>query len=208
MKKIALSFGLILGSLAASVPSSWANVIITEPTEGNNVSADKALNSTGAAFTALGNIVITEGFASDIAVGYNQTLVLTVAEGWRFNPGVGTVTFTGSRNIAMATISVTASNLTVTFSVTGNKKLDTLTIGGLEVQALDGANVAGVGYIRRSSDNPGSTFIAGIVEESTTFGWLNQIAGPSKALAMGTQPGTPAVVGEISSTQAEVLVTH
>src|SRR5213075_651862 len=113
---------------------------ITSPTGGNNVSADKALNSTnGAAFTALGNIVITEGAATDFAAGNNQTLILTIPSGWQFNPGVGTVIPTVSRNITAATISVTASNLTVTFSVNGTDKLDVLTMGGLPVQALDGA---------------------------------------------------------------------
>ena len=59
-----------------------AAVVITSPTGGNNVSADKALNSTnGAAFTALGSIVITEGASTDFALGNNQTLILTVADG-------------------------------------------------------------------------------------------------------------------------------
>src|SRR5262245_56049033 len=125
MKKTALPFGLILGLIAASAPHLWADVIITQPTGGNNVSADKALNSTnGAAFTALGNIVLTESAATDFAAGNNQTLILTIPTGWKFNPGVGTVSFTGSRNITAAAISVTASNLTVTFSANGTDKLD------------------------------------------------------------------------------------
>src|SRR5437899_8196313 len=114
MKASIIRFSLILGLIAFSSARVWANVTITSPTGGNNVSADKALNSTnGAAFTALGNIVITEGAATDFAVGNNQTLILTVAAGWQFNPGVGTVTYTGSRNItAPPPISVTASTAT------------------------------------------------------------------------------------------------
>src|SRR5437899_4267654 len=141
MKTATIRLSLILGLVAFNSPRAWANVVITSPTGGNNVSADKALNSTnGAAFTALGSIVITEGAATDFAAGNNQTLILSVPTGWQFNPGVGTVSFTGSRNITAATISVTASSLTVTFSVNGTDKLDVLTIGGLQVQALDGAN--------------------------------------------------------------------
>src|SRR6266487_4967589 len=56
MKKTALRLSLILGLTAFSLPQLLANVIITSPTGGNNIPADKALNSTnGAAFTALGN---------------------------------------------------------------------------------------------------------------------------------------------------------
>src|SRR5262245_22665332 len=131
MKKTVLPIGLILGLFAASSPHLLADVIITQPTGGNNISADKALNSTnGAAFTALGNLVLTEGAAADFAAGNNQTLILTIPTGWKFNPGVGSVSFTGSRNITAATISVTASNLTVTFSANGTDKLDVVTIGG------------------------------------------------------------------------------
>src|SRR5262245_44587072 len=97
MKATALR-ALVLWTLACSPPTLLANVTITSPTGGNNLSADKALNSTnGAAFTALGNIVITEGLANDFAAGANQTLILTIPSGWQFKPGTGTVTFTGSR---------------------------------------------------------------------------------------------------------------
>src|SRR5215471_11095465 len=143
MKMIAHPIRLVLTLIAASAPHVWADVTITEPTGGNNVPPDKALNSTnGAAFTALGNIVITEGASTDFAAFNNQTLILSVPPGWQFKPGTGTVSFTASRNITAATISVTASDLTVTFSVNGTDKLDVLTIGGLQIQSLDGANLA------------------------------------------------------------------
>src|SRR5580765_2529603 len=106
---------LALLLIAACTPQLLANVTITSPTGGNKVSADKALNPpNGAAFTARGNIVITEAAATDFTAGNNQTLILTIPSGWQFNPGVGTVSFTLARNITAATISVTASKLTVT----------------------------------------------------------------------------------------------
>src|ERR1043165_5602105 len=162
MKTVAIRLSVILGLVAFNSPRVWANVIISSPTGGNNVSADKALNSTnGAAFTALGNIVITEAVATDFAAGNNQTLILTIPSGWQFNPGVGTVTFTGSRDITAATIAVTATTATITFSASGIGKLDVMTIGGLQVQALDGAN-SPAEYIRCLFDNPGTANIAGI----------------------------------------------
>ena len=42
----AFRLGLVLGLLVFNSAQLWANVIITSPTGGNNVSADKALNST------------------------------------------------------------------------------------------------------------------------------------------------------------------
>jgi hypothetical protein len=183
MKTAVIRLGLILGLAAFNSQRLWADVTITEPSGGNNISADKALNSTsGAAFTALGNIVITEGDAADFDAGSDQTLVLTVPPGWQFNPGVGTVSFTGSRNISAATISVTASDLTITFSVNGTDKLDTMTIGGLQVQALDGANLGAADYIRNLFDNPGTAYIVGIEEDYTTFGLLS---APAVELAPG-----------------------
>src|SRR5262245_13484398 len=184
MKISTIRLGLILGLVACNAPRVWANVTITSPTGGNNVSADKALNSTnGAAFTALGNIVITEGASTDFAAGNNQTLILTIPSGWQFNPGVGTATFAGSANITAASVSVTTTNVTVTFSVNGVNKFDTLTISGLQVQALDGANLAASDYIRNLFTNPGTAVIAGIDQDFTTFGLLNEVAGNAKALA-------------------------
>src|SRR5262249_42651622 len=152
------------------------------------------------------NIVIAEGLSTDFAAGNNQTLILTVAAGWQFNPGVGTVSFTGSRNMTAAPISVTASTGAVTFSANGTGKLDTLTIGGLQVQALDGANVPGAEYIRRLYDSGGTALIAGIEDDFTTFGLQNQVAGVAKALAMQTQPGSTATAGALFSPQPEVKV--
>ena len=203
----AFRIGLVLGLIAFGSAQLRADVTITSPVGGNNLPADKALNSTnGAAFSALGNIVITEGAATDFAAGNNQTLILTIPSGWQFNPGVGTVNFTGSRNITAATISVTASDLTVTFSVNGTDKLDTMTIGGVQVQALDGANLATADYIRNLFDNPGTAVIAGIEEDSTTFGLLNEAAGAGQALVMQTQPGASATAGALLAPQPQVQV--
>src|SRR5262249_39709249 len=153
------------------------------------ISADKAVNSTnGPGFTALGNLVINEGLTSDFQASAGQTLVLTLPYGWRFNPGVGTVSYQVSRDITSATIVVTASNLTVTFGASGTTKSDILTIAGLQVQPLDGQGAPDAGYILRSSSNPGTAVIAGIQNDSTTFGLLNTLAGAGRVLQMATQP--------------------
>src|SRR6185436_5629083 len=143
MKQRLVQTGIALLALATNTSPLLANIKVTEPTGGQNVSADKSLNSTnGAAYVSLGSIVLTEVAATDFAPGSNLKLVLSTPYGWRFNPGVGTVTFTGSRDINAATIAVTSSNLTVTYSVAGTGKSDVMTIGGLQVQALDGSQIS------------------------------------------------------------------
>src|SRR4051794_7431324 len=110
MKTTAFAFRLVLGLMAGSASLVHANVKITSPTGGNNVSADKALNSTnGAAFTALGNIVIAEGAVGDFAAGNNQTLILTAPLGWQFKAGTGTATFASRADLTAASILVTSA---------------------------------------------------------------------------------------------------
>src|SRR6266446_2366464 len=88
---ISLTFGLAV----LCCPELVADVTVTEPTGGNDISADKALNSTnGAAFTPLGNIIITEGLTTDFAAGNNKTFILTLPNGWQFNTSAGSVSFT------------------------------------------------------------------------------------------------------------------
>src|SRR6266436_6331232 len=136
MKKIKCPLALVLGFVALHSTHLLADVIITEPLGGNDVSADKCLNSTnGAGFTTLGNIVLAEAATTDFGAGNNKTFTLTLPIGWQFNPGVGSVSFSGSRDITAASISVGTDSLTVTFSVSGTSKFDTLTISGLKVQA-------------------------------------------------------------------------
>ena len=132
--------GLVLGLVAFGGGNAFAAVTITTPTGGQNLTADRALNSTnGAAFTNLGNIVIAEGVNTDFANGANVSLILTLPPGWQFKPGVGTVSFTSGRNLSAASIAVTTDQVTVTFTVSGTPALDTLTISGLQVQAFDGS---------------------------------------------------------------------
>src|SRR5262245_21211857 len=208
LMKTKLAMLLVASGLALCAANvAQAAVTVTSPFGGNNISADKALNSTnGAAFTALGNIVITEGVNTDFADGNNVTLILTPPDGWRFNAGVGTVSFTSGRNISAASISVETNTVTVTFTVSGTPSLDTLTVGSLQVQALDGANVPGAEYIRRLFGNSGTAEIAGIDDDFTTFGLLNLIAGSAKALAMHTQPPATAMAGVLFSPQPKVNV--
>src|SRR6266705_1488613 len=89
MKKRLIRFGLVAWLMAAWALQVLGDVTVTEPTGGNDISCDKSQNSTnGAGFTALGSIVIKENSNDDFGAGANQTLILTLPFGWRFNTAV------------------------------------------------------------------------------------------------------------------------
>src|SRR6266481_381460 len=207
MNRALLRFGLMIGAFCVGSCPVLGDVLITEPVGGNDVSADKSLNSTnGAAFTSLGNIVLTEGATTDFAVGNNKTFILTLPSGWQFKSGVGSVSFSGSRDITAASISVGTDSLTVTFSVSGTSKFDTLTISGLKVQALDGSlDWMNTGYILNLSANPGTAVIAGVGQDLTTFGLLNTVPGTPRALVINTQPSPTATAGVVFAQQPDLL---
>ena len=194
MNKTLITLGISLGLMSAA--NLRAGVIVTEPTGGNDVPADKSLNSTnGAGYTALGDIVLKEGSTGDFSAGNGQTFILTIPDGWQFNPAGATVSFLISRDITAASVAVTTSNVTVTFSVSGTGKFDQLTISGLQVQPLNGATDPNAGYILNLSANPGTATIAGVGPDLTTFGLLNTDPGAPRALRISSQPSSVAVAG-------------
>src|SRR6266404_3002091 len=204
MNKTLVLLGIILGFFATQ--NAMADVIVTEPALGNDVSADKCINSTnGAAYTPLGDIIITEGATSDFRAGAGQTLVLTIPTGWQFNVSGASVSFLNSRDITAASVGLTPSKLTVTFSVGGTNKFDQLTIHGVQVQALDGRADPNVGYILNLSSDSGTATITGIFPDLTTFGLLNTIPGAPRALRLTTQPSTTAVAGAAFTRQPTVM---
>src|SRR5882724_3912721 len=207
MKKIIRPLALLLGFITLHSAQLLADVIITEPLGGNDVSADKCLNSiNGAGFTALGNIVLAEAATTDFGAGNNKTFILTLPYGWQFKPGVGTVSFTGSRDITAASISVGSSDLTVTLSVSGTGKFDTLTISGVQVQALDGSlDYLNTGYILNLSANPGTAVIAGVNQDLSTFGLLNTVPGTPTTLGINIQPSPTATAGVVFDQQPDLL---
>ena len=92
MNKSLITLGISLGLMGAA--TLRADVIVTEPIGGNDVSTDKAVNSTnGSGYVALGDIVLTEGATTDFAPGNGQTLILTAPGGWRLNPAAGAFEF-------------------------------------------------------------------------------------------------------------------
>src|SRR3989442_14083893 len=141
MKRIFVPL-IFTAGLTLLCASALANVTITTATGGTGLSADIAQNGAGPAFTTLGNIVIAETGSGkgDIADtgGSSKTLILTAPSGWRFNSGVGSVSFTAGANITNASVSVSSSTITITLAVSGADKVDSITISGIQAQATDG----------------------------------------------------------------------
>src|SRR5215213_5305347 len=184
---------------ARGLTSGWAAqttftdaTTVTPAAGGTNISADKAANATSPAFTTLGDIVIAENVNNDFPVQASRTLILTAPTGWQFNPGVGTTAATktgaGGNELNDNSITVTATTITVNISVTGTAQTNTLSIKGIQVRATDGANIPGSGNILRTVGNPGTATIAGIVNGTTNFGSLSQVAGAINKLVV-TLPG-------------------
>ena len=165
--------------------NALATVTVTAATGGTGLSADTAQNGATPGFTTLGNIVLDESANGDFTPGTGVTLILTAPTGWRFKPGAGSATSTGkdipSSNVSL---SVSDSNIIVTFNVTGTGGKDTLTISGIQIQATDGGALPASGSIFRSSLNPGTATIAGITSTAnangsggSNFGSLSQVIG-------------------------------
>lgn len=192
-----MTAGFLLIGTVLSVTMLYASVTVTPATGGTSISADNSATATSPAWTTLGNIVITEVVKTDFAASQtNATLIFTAPTGWTFNTGVGSVTFAGAADITAASIGVTSSTITVTFSTDGTgNKTDVLTISGIQVQASDGANLPASAQIYRATGNPGSGTVTGITSTANTdgsggtnFGSLSQVIGAHSRLVI-TLPG-------------------
>ncbi|MES2284032.1 MAG: PKD-like domain-containing protein, partial [Bacteroidota bacterium] len=132
---------------SASFNAFGAGVVITAP----------SLTVTGCSFPTpysnLNNIVITETSPGDISTF--GTLIITAPANFEFLPTTGAVGFTAGRDISIATVTVSASTVTVTLNGSTASNIDAITISGLQVRGVTGAS--GATNITR---NGGSAVIA------------------------------------------------
>lgn len=167
------------------------DVNVTAASGGTDIPADKAADGgASAAYTPLGDIKINELGTDKAAFGLNQssvTLIFSAPTNWQFRPGFGSVTYSGG-DITSASILVTSSTITVTYSTNSSgNKTDTLTISGIQVQAIIGISIPSAGEIYRTGGT--APAIPGITG-TTNFGSLSQAAGTISKLAFTTQPGS------------------
>src|SRR6266508_6224913 len=108
-----LALGIAVTAGLVYVEIARAAITVTSASGGTSISVDKAADATSPVYTTLGNIVLAEGANNDFTSGAGQLLELQPPSGWEFNPSAGSTSFTASRNITSASISVTSSLATV-----------------------------------------------------------------------------------------------
>ena len=180
---------LVVVSFCINVPQSFAitGVTVTPATNGIGISADNAANGNSPSWTTLSDIIITENATDDFAdtAGARKTLILTAPLNWQFKA----MATTSDQNFIKAlgggdiqtnpshkpTIAITNNTIIVGLNVSGTNFPDTLTISGIQVQAINKTSLPSAGNILRTSSDPGTEAIAGITNDSTNFGSLSQI---------------------------------
>ena len=192
------------------------NVTVTAASGGTNISADLAANSPTPQYTTLGDIVILENASTDFQVQTSKTLVLAPPSGWQFNAGAGTATSkkesgSGGNELTVNSTTVSATSVTVNFTVTGVTQINSLAIKGIQVVALDGANVPASGNVVRSAAS--TSTIAGMVDGVTPFAALSQAPGavaklvvtlPNQTFTDGATVATSGNSGTLSAQTAGV----
>ena len=206
---ISTNVKLIWGEPYVIFTSTHFSVVVTTANNGTNLSADKSANSTsGSAYTALSNIVVTEWVNTDFGVSQsNVTLILTAPNNRRFRAWSGSVSYTANRDITAASISVTSTTATITYSTNGTpNRIDALTISNLWIQAISGNILPSSGNILRTCANPGTATVVGITCDVTNFWSLSQTYGAHKHMII-TLPGQEFVAGSGNSGTALNQIT-
>jgi len=113
-----------------------AAVGITTASGGTNICSNVATSP-----TTLGNIVITEGLATDFPSG-SSSIVLSPPAGWSFVAVLPTITASGG-DVSIGVTSITAGSLTINFNASGTTHIDVVTIANLQVVAATVGSGAG-----------------------------------------------------------------
>lgn len=130
-------------------------------------------------YFSLGDIIITEGAATDFSIparNTNYTLILNAPNNFQFNAGVGSVDFLASGDITNVSITVTATAITITYrssQVIRANAIDRLTISNLQIRGL---TATATGNITRPAI--GGVTIDGITSASN-FGSLSSANTPT-----------------------------
>ena len=207
------ALALVTAAAVVYIQIASAAVAVTAATGGTGLSADTAANAATPSYTALGNMVITEGANGDFASPQtNTTLILTAPANWEFQASTCSATFAASKNITATSCANTTSAITVTLSVSGTNKADVLTISGVNVRPTSGGGSMASVNIVRTTASPGTATIAGITLDTTNFGSLSMVAGALNKLQIlypgeANAPGAPASSGRSGSPTAQTAGT-
>jgi hypothetical protein len=200
----------ILAAIVTMLGSSMAFATATVTTAPSlNMSADTAATGGTGAYTALGNIVLTEGANRDVGTG---TIILNAPTGFQFNTGA-TVTMTVTRvagsstalTLSNSTATVAAGTITIGVSAQdstsfGSTTRSSITWAGIQVRPTAGTFPAtNPGTITESASDTAT--ITGITAGTTSFGTLTEVAGAANAAHSTISPATASITANGTSTQ-------
>jgi hypothetical protein len=118
-------------------------------------------------YFTLTRIQIEEDVDDDIQEGSNITLILSAPANFEFNPGVGTVSVRGGRNLSNSSFTISSTTITINFNCNDTDKRDRIRIDGIQVRAI---NNASSGNITRTG---GTAIINGLTNGTTLTNSLN-----------------------------------
>lgn len=136
-----------------------AQVSITKP----NLSISTCSNFPSSYFS-LGNIILSENNKSDFSS--SGTLILSAPTNFEFRPGFGTTGATGG-NVNITSTTVTTTQITIVYGVSGTNRFDVVTLSGLQIRAI---NIASTQNITRTA---GTGTINGLTNGTTLTNTLN-----------------------------------
>ncbi|MGV3631907.1 MAG: T9SS type A sorting domain-containing protein [Bacteroidota bacterium] len=121
-------------------------------------------------YSALGNIVITEGANTDIplaAINTSYTIIISAPANFEFSAGSGSVN-SSSGDITSMSVTVTATTITITYASSQANRTngsDAITISGIQVRAITAAatqNVTKTGGSENINGLPNATVMANL----------------------------------------------
>ncbi|HQA74502.1 GEVED domain-containing protein, partial [Flavobacterium sp.] len=112
----------------------------------------------------MGNIILSENNKSDFSS--SGTLILSAPTNFEFRPGFGTTGATGG-NVNITSTTVTTTQITIVYGVSGTNRFDVVTLSGLQIRAI---NIASTQNITRTA---GTGTINGLTNGTTLTNTLN-----------------------------------
>jgi hypothetical protein len=91
-------------------------------------------------YFSLGDIVIREKSTGDFSSTTNGTIILTAPANFEFQSGTGLINYASGANVISPypSVAITATTITITYSVSGNNKIDSLKLSGLKIRGING----------------------------------------------------------------------
>ena len=183
-----------------------AQVTITRPTGGQNISVEKSTGGPLEQYTAIGDIVISDNAGTNFGQGTDRRIRLNAPTGWEFEIGTVTVDRSGPR-VTAASVADNTTTEYVIISYTANSTVasgNSITISGLRVKATSKA-VGVEADIVRTTNTPSNGTITGF-NNGTSVAKLSMVAGPFVGLQV-LLPGQTNAPGTATGYSGESLIT-